>query len=404
MSLETARAQSSPPLTIIADKLLRQATMGIDCGQLVVVTPAGQTHVMGRGGAEPRAQLHIHDWKFLWRLVTSWDVGFAESYLAGEWSSPDLPVLLNLLCRNSKMGVSQRALGVLRSLTRIRHGLNRNTRSGSRRNIASHYDLGNEFYRHWLDEGMTYSSAIYSDRAQSLESAQQEKLSRIIELLDLSSGQTVLEIGCGWGGLAEAILQNEDCSVTGLTLSMEQLRYTEERLRPNGKNPKSKIKLRDYRDETGTYDRIVSIEMLEAVGESYWPVYFSKLRDRLSENGCAVLQVITIEEDHFDAYKRFPDFIQRYIFPGGMLPTVSAIETEVRRAGLNLVSNEFFGQSYALTLAEWRKRFRHAWPNIRQLGFDTRFYRMWDYYLAYCQAGFEVGAVNVGLYKISRQH
>ena len=301
------------------------------------------------------------------------------------------------------MGASQRALGILRSLTKIRHVLNRNTRSGSRRNIASHYDLGNAFYGHWLDEGMTYSSAIYSDLAQRLEDAQQAKLNRIIELLDLSRGQAVLEIGCGWGGLAEAILQHEDCSVTGLTLSMEQLRYSEERLSLKGLSSKSEIKLRDYRDETGTYDRIVSVEMLEAVGESYWPVYFSKLRERLRQTGNAVLQVITIGEDHFDTYKRFPDFIQRHIFPGGMLPTVNAIEAQVQRAGLELVSKEFFGRSYAWTLAEWRKRFRQAWPEIRRLGFDTRFYRMWDYYLAYCQAGFEVGAVNVGLYKISRQ-
>jgi cyclopropane-fatty-acyl-phospholipid synthase len=402
MSLETVQIQSSPPLAQFAEKILLRAAKGIDCGQLVIVTPSGQTHILGRDGAGPRAHLEIHDWRLIWRLIANWDVGFAESYMAGEWSSPNLPLLLNLLCRNAGMGASKRALGALRSLTRLHHFFNRNTRRGSRRNIASHYDLGNAFYRHWLDEGMAYSSGIYADGVQNLEEAQCEKLNRIIELLDLSSGHSVLEIGCGWGGLAEAILQREECSVTGLTLSTEQLRYATERLRFAGKPSESEIKLTDYRDETGSYDRIVSVEMLEAVGEAYWPVYFAKLRDCLTPDGCAVLQVITISEEHFDTYKCFPDFIQRYVFPGGMLPTVKAIEAEAQHAGLEMTSKEFFGQSYALTLAEWRKRFHRAWPEIRKLGFDTRFYRMWDYYLAYCQAGFEVGAVDVGLYKFSR--
>jgi cyclopropane-fatty-acyl-phospholipid synthase len=252
-----------------------------------------------------------------------------------------------------------------------------------------------------LDDGMTYSSGLYSDRTQSLEDAQEAKLDRIMELLDLSDGQSVLEIGCGWGGLAERVLEHKDCSFTGLTLSTEQLRFAEARLGQQGKSAQSKIKLRDYRDEHGSYDRIVSIEMLEAVGETYWPVYFSKLREQLNETGNAVLQVITIGEEHFETYRRYPDFIQRYIFPGGMLPNVNAIKTQVERAGLELVSTEFFGQSYAWTLAEWRKRFQQSWHEIQPLGFDARFYRMWDYYLAYCLAGFEAGAVNVGLYKIS---
>jgi cyclopropane-fatty-acyl-phospholipid synthase len=401
MPHNTATARRTSVHAYLANKILQRATIGVECGQLVIVTPANQTHVFGRQGVEPRATLHIHDWKLVRRLVTGWDVGFAESYMAGEWSSPDLPSLLNLMCRNTRMGVSTRALGTLRSLTRLRHVLNRNSRNGSRRNIAAHYDLGNKFYGHWLDDGMTYSSALYSDRTQSLEDAQEAKLNRIMELLDLSDGQSVLEIGCGWGGLAERVLEHKDCSITGLTLSTEQLRFAEERLGRQGKSAQSKIKLRDYRDEHGKYDHIVSIEMLEAVGETYWPVYFSKLREQLNESGTAVLQVITIGEEHFETYRRYPDFIQRYIFPGGMLPTVDAIKTQVERAGLKLVSTEFFGQSYAWTLAEWRKRFKQSWHEIQPLGFDARFYRMWDYYLAYCQAGFEAGAVNVGLYKIS---
>jgi cyclopropane-fatty-acyl-phospholipid synthase len=272
----------------------------------------------------------------------------------------------------------------------------------SRRNIAVHYDLGNEFYQHWLDPSMTYSAGLFSSRDRTLEQAQNAKLDRVITLLDLNDGDRVLEIGCGWGSLAERMIERHDCRVTGVTLSARQFDFAQRRLRNRGLAGRSSIRLQDYRDVRGTYDRIVSIEMLEAVGQAYWPTYFEKLRDRLRPGGAAVIQVITIDEDRFEDYRRRPDFIQKYIFPGGMLPTIEIIERETAKAGLSLVGKEFFADSYARTLEEWRRRFLDSWTEIEALGFDERFKRTWEYYLAYCQAGFETGIVNVGLYKIIR--
>jgi cyclopropane-fatty-acyl-phospholipid synthase len=402
MSYESIDAGNAPALSALAHKLLQRATREIEYGQLIVKTPSGRTQVLGRLGFGPTAILHIHDWKFVWRLLTSWDVGFAESYMAGEWSSPDLPALLNILCRNARMGASSRTMGLVRSLPRLGHVLNRNTRRGSRRNIAAHYDLGNAFYAQWLDRSLSYSSALYRHGGQTLEDAQQEKLDRIVELLELSGRERVLEIGCGWGGLAEQLLDRHGCNLTALTLSSEQREHTRNRLRRHIEKKNCDLRLQDYRDADDAYDRVVSIEMLEAVGESYWPVYFDKLRERLTPEGIAVLQVITIGEEHFETYRKYPDFIQKYIFPGGMLPTAWIVKQQIERSGMKLVSSELFGGSYARTLIEWRERFHHAWPNIEPLGFDIRFKRMWDYYLAYCQAGFEAGVLNVGLYKITR--
>jgi len=282
--------------------------------------------------------------------------------------------------------------------------LNRNTRRGSRRNIAAHYDLGNDFYQLWLDSSMSYSSAIYSSPGQTLEDAQRAKLDCVIDLLGLAGGERVLEIGCGWGGLAGRIIEQNGCHVTGLTLSTQQLRYAQRELFQRGLGGKSDLRLQDYRDAEGTYDRVVSVEMLEAVGAAYWPTFFANLRQRLNPQGAAVLQVITIDQSRFEGYRRRPEFIQRYIFPGGMLPTTAIIEQLVANAGLRLVSSEFFGDSYARTLAEWHRRFQETWPSIAALGFDDRFKRMWEYYLAYCRLGFEIGALNVGLYKIERQY
>jgi len=367
MSYESIEPRNAPFLGTLAHKLLQRATRGIEYGQLIVKTPAGRTQVLGRLGFGPNAILHIHDWKFVWRLLTSWDVGFAESYMAGEWSSPDLPALLNLLCRNARMGASSRTMGLMRSLPRLGHVMNRNTRRGSRRNIAAYYDLGNAFYAQWLDRSLSYSSALYRRRGQKLEDAQQEKLDRILELLELSGQERVLEIGCGWGGLAEQILDRYGCDLTALTLSSEQRDYTQVRLRQHIEQKKCDLRLQDYRDTEGTYDRVVSIEMLEAVGESYWPVYFEKLRERLTPEGIAVLQVITIGKEHFETYRKYPDFIQKYIFPGGMLPTVEIVKQKIERSGMTLVSSELFGGSYARTLTEWRDRFHNAWPTIEPL-------------------------------------
>jgi cyclopropane-fatty-acyl-phospholipid synthase len=278
---------------------------------------------------------------------------------------------------------------------RILHRSRNNTLRGSRRNIAAHYDLGNAFYARWLDAGMNYSSALYHGD-ETLESAQLAKLDRAAELLDLSGGERVLEIGCGWGALAARLIDRYQASVKGLTLSVEQLAHCRDRLagRP------FEGQLQDYRYENGRYDRVVSIEMLEAVGERFWPVYFAKLRECLAATGVAVLQVITIREDRYETYRSQPDFIQRYIFPGGMLPTPAIIEREAEQQGFKLVHHESFGQSYARTLAEWRSRFLQAWPAIEPLGFDARFRRMWEYYLTYCEVGFSQKLIDVGFFKL----
>jgi len=381
--------------------LLRWIARRLEAGHLLIDTPDGGSCALDSGRPGPQARLTVHRWRLLWRLLTGWDVGFAESYMAGDWSTPDLVRLLELgrrHCRTPAPSASRLPL----LLVKLRHALNRNTRRGSRRNIAAHYDLGNAFYAQWIDPGMTYSSALYAAPDQTLEDAQRAKLDRAIDLLALSGGETVLEIGCGWGSLAERMLGRHDCTVTGLTLSAEQLAYARERLAARGLQDRCELRLQDYRDVRGSFDRIVSIEMLEAVGEAYWPAFFARLRDSLRPGGIAVLQAITIDERIFDSYRRSPEFIQRYIFPGGMLPTAAIVADEIARAGLQLDSVELFADSYARTLAEWQRRFQNAWPAIRELGFDTRFKRMWEYYLAYCQVGFESGDLDVALYRISR--
>ena len=371
----------------------------VRCGRLTLVTPSGLrlTHVPTAPG--PEGVMVLHRWRTLRRLLAGGDVAGGEAYMDGDWSSPDLPALIELVARNAALVETIGGSWFARMLNRFYHRLNANTRSGSKRNIVRHYDLGNAFYAAWLDPGMTYSSALYKTGSESLDDAQTAKQDRAIDLLALSGSERVLEIGCGWGGLAERIFQRAGCAVTGLTLSPAQLAYAAERLRPAGP---ADLRLQDYRDTTGTFDRIVSIEMLEAVGEAWWPSYFATLRDRLRPGGVAVLQAITISEERFEEYRTCVDFIQRYIFPGGMLPSMTEMRRQIAAAGLELQSMETFGDSYARTLADWRRRFLDAWPEIAKQGFDTRFRRMWDYYLAYCEAGFRSAATDVGLYVLVR--
>ena len=385
----------------VTEPLLRRLVGDLECGELVIETPAGDRLVLGGRRSGPQAKVTIHSWRCLWRLVSGRDIGFAESYCAGEWSSPNLVELLKLACDHSAAMSPLKVLHAPQFWLRLRHAMNRNTRRGSRRNIAAHYDLGNKFYQQWLDSGMSYSAGMFSSVDATLEQAQNIKLDRVLDLLELAGGEKVLEIGCGWGALAERLVQKR-CNLTGITLSTEQLVYSQQRLSGQSLAVHCDLRLQDYRDVRGGFDRIVSIEMLEAVGEAYWPTYFEKLHDRLRPGGIAVLQVITIDVARFENYRRRPDFIQKYIFPGGMLPTPQIIEREASKAALHLVGNEFFGNGYARTLEEWRTRFQDAWPQIEALGFDQRFKRMWEYYLAYCQVGFESGAITVGLYKFKR--
>jgi cyclopropane-fatty-acyl-phospholipid synthase len=247
---------------------------------------------------------------------------------------------------------------------------------------------------------MTYSSALFNQPGLSLEAAQDAKLAKVVDVLELQGGERVLEIGCGWGGLAERLIREANCHVTGLTLSPAQLDHAQARLSAGGLDGRHDLRLQDYREVHGLFDRIVSIEMLEAVGAEYWPIYFARLRDCLAESGRAVLQVITIAERYYETYRREPDFIQRHIFPGGMLPSQEILRTQIEKAGLVLRSVETFGESYAATLGEWQRRFQLAWPRLRAQGFDEAFRRKWEYYLAYCEAGFRAGSINVGLYDV----
>ncbi len=381
--------------------MLRAVASHIGVGRLTITTPSGDRIVVRADKIGPEAALDLHRWRAMRRLARGGAVGFAEAYMDGDWSSPDLAALLELAALNIDC-LTQRLHGLapFRLLHRLKHLGRPNSRRGSRRNIAAHYDLGNAFYRLWLDAGMSYSSAIYEQPRETLEAAQGRKNTRIVELLSLGGGERVLEIGCGWGGLAEQMAQADAGHVTAITLSREQHAYACERMAVAGIAGQVDISLTDYRDVGGTYDRIASIEMVEAVGEAHWPTYFATLGERLRAGGVAVLQAITIDDARFPGYRARADFIQRYIFPGGMLPSPSVLREQIERAGLRLTSAETFGSSYAHTLAEWQRRFQAAWPAIATQGFAQRFKRMWEYYLAYCEAGFRAGAIDVGLYRI----
>jgi len=329
------------------------------------------------------------------RILTRGSVGFAESYMAGEWSSPDTAHLLELMLRNEDAFAQRMEPNWMHRLRlALHHRGRRNHQRGSRRNIAAHYDLGNEFYRHWLDETMTYSAAVFAYPDQPLEEAQRLKYQQLLDVMQVRPGDQILEVGCGWGGFAiEAARRG--ARVTGLTLSTEQLAWARRSVQDAGLSGLVDLRLEDYRDTTGRYDHAVSIEMLEAVGEQYWPAYFRMLHDRVKPGGHIGLHGITIAEDRFEEYRRSPDFIQRYIFPGGMLPTPLRLADESHNAGLEVMESTGLGQHYATTLLQWDARFVRALPEIQRLGFDQRFINMWRYYLAYCYAGFRTGTIDV---------
>ncbi|MDM0017817.1 SAM-dependent methyltransferase [Variovorax saccharolyticus] len=391
------RARGGRPLR----RLLARLLCSLSHGALGVQLPDG-TRVEGRGAAEgPEAFIALKRWRPLARLLLQGDLGLAASYRDGDWTTPDLSALLEFGIRNeASWGRVLEGSWFARRLGDLFRVSRANTRRGSRRNIAFHYDMGNDFYAQWLDPALIYSSALYASGDESLEAAQAAKLDRILALLDLPPQATVLEIGCGWGALAAALAARHGARVTGLTLSTEQLAHARRQLREQGLADVD-LRLQDYRDVEGRYERIVSIEMLEAVGERYWPQYFDTLSERLAPGGSGVLQVITIADEHFDRYRGSTDFVQRFIFPGGKLPSVSAMKAQAGRAGLVLQTAESFGASYALTLAEWRRRFHAAWPAIAALGYDDAFRRLWEYYLCYCEAGFRSGRVDVGLFTFS---
>ena len=381
------------------------ALLNTHCGTLVFELPDGRAIRFENAEPGPDAVVTVHDYGFVRRAMAGGDVGFAESYMDGEWSTPDLTEVLRFFAANFE-AAGRLAVGgaIVRWANMIRHMFSsRNTREGAKKNIKAHYDLGNDFYSLWLDPSMTYSSAVFESPNMSLEQGQQVKYRNICDRIDAGPSSSILEIGCGWGGFAEYAAKQRGAQVTCLTISPSQRDYAMERMQREGLNERVEIRLEDYRDHRGKYDGVASIEMFEAVGESYWPSYFDKIFECLKDGGKAALQIITIDDDLFPKYRKRVDFIQRHIFPGGMLPSEKALKEEFQAAGLRHDGVTYFGQDYARTCREWSKAFNGAWEQIAKLGFDEPFRRLWNFYLSYCEAGFEGGRINVGQFQLSKR-
>ncbi len=385
-------------------RLIVRMLQKLSVGSLTVRFPDGQSSRFGEGA--PHAEVVLFNWSVCDAALKRGDIGFGETYIAGDWTTTDLLALMNVMVAN-RNAIEAVIYGSWwgRSLYRVRHLLRRNTRTGSKKNIHAHYDIGNDFYKLWLDESMTYSSALFNDSRDAadacpradfaaLPDAQVAKYERILDALDLAAGASLLEIGCGWGGLAQIAAQR-DLSVTGLTLSSEQLLLAQDRIRKLQLDQRVTLRLCDYRDIEGTYDGIASIEMFEAVGETYWSNYFERIKRLLKPGGRAAIQTITIAEHLFADYRKSSDFIQQYIFPGGMLPSCSAFREAAQAAGLRIVDEHAFGQDYARTLAAWFGRFVEQERGVRDDGFDTAFIRTWGFYLAYCAAAFRYRNTDV---------
>lgn len=366
-------------------------------GRIDIILPDGRLFRAQGSEDGPVGVIDCHDNRTWGRTIRDGaDIGFAEAYVDGWWSSPDLHAVLDVsLINNEEMARNLTMSRVARFVERARHLLRRNTRRGSQRNIHAHYDLGNAFYELWLDRSMTYSSALFAMPNEPLEMAQRNKYAALCDSLRLKPDQSVLEIGCGWGGFAEFAARERGARVTALTISPSQRDYARRRIFEAGLAERVDVELRDYRDERGRYDAVASIEMFEAVGEKYWPVFFDALRDRLTPSGTASLQIITIADRLFDSYRRRVDFVQKHIFPGGMLPSVSALRWQTERAGLEWSDSREFGESYSKTLRHWSEAFNSRWPEIEPLGFDDEFRRKWNFYLASCAACFLAGTTNV---------
>ncbi|MBR0558002.1 class I SAM-dependent methyltransferase [Ciceribacter sp. L1K23] len=372
-------------------------------GHLRILYPDGSEQIVEGKEEGPSAVLRLHNARPVWQLFWGGALGFSRSYMDGDWDSPDVATFLEFaLANEERLQTVTRPAGVFKTLARLRHLSRRNSRSGSRKNIAFHYDLGNSFYAKWLDETMTYSSALYASADQPLSDAQTAKYERIVQELGIGPDDHVLEIGCGWGGFAEHAARTTGCRVTGLTLSKEQAAFARDRLEKAGLADHTDIRIEDYRDCGGQFSKIVSIEMFEAVGEENWKTYFGRVRDLLAPGGRAMIQVITIDESRFEHYRRGADFIQTYIFPGGMLPSITAFRQSAEGNGLAVTETFRFGRDYERTLLEWDKAFVAHWATIKPMGFDERFYRMWRYYLHYCAAGFRTGRLDVVQFELNR--
>ena len=365
-------------------------------GALTFVLPTGRELRIEGKTAGPEGRLIVRDFRFVSRVMASADIGFAEGFMAGEWDTPDLSQLLEAFTANFDH-LEKLVTGnpFLRVVNRLADALHRNSRRGARRNIHAHYDLGNAFYQRWLDPTMTYSAARFERPGQPLDEAQRNKYALLARAVGLERGRHVLEIGCGWGGFAEYAAREIGARVTAITISRAQHEFARRRLFDQGLAELADVQLRDYRDVKGRFDHVASIEMFEAVGEAYWPAYFAKVREVLSPGGRAGLQIITIRDELFRTYRSRSDFLRKYIFPGGMLPSEERLRQETDRAGLEWKTVVRFGANYAETLSQWASAFENAWDEIRGLGFDERFRRLWRFYLSYCEAGFRTGRTNV---------
>jgi cyclopropane-fatty-acyl-phospholipid synthase len=384
--------------------LLRLLASNWTVGRLTVHLPNGETHVLE--GEQPGLSgvMHVKDYRFARRVLAAGDIGFAEGYMAGEWDSPHLAALLETLVDNYDH-IRRLFDGnwLMMAVNWLTHRSRRNSRTGSKKNIHAHYDLGNAFYSSWLDASMTYSSARFRREDETLEAGQHEKYASLARMMDLRPGMSVLEIGCGWGGFAEFAAREIGANVTGITISKEQHDFAQQRLFNAGLTEKARIELIDYRDVRGQFDRVASIEMFEAVGKEYWPAYFDKVHDVLRPGGRAGLQIITIQDALFEEYNARTDFIQKYVFPGGMLPSEERLAPVIAAAGLSWQAVERFGPDYASTLKRWDERFQARWSEISRLpGFDERFRRLWRFYLAYCEAGFRSRRTDVIQLALSR--
>lgn len=380
--------------------LLDRIDRGLEAGSLEAGLPDGSRRLLGGRAPGPMAIVEVRDWRALLRLAAAGSVGWYRAWIEGEWASPDPTALFALFMRNRRtLGGSARARGLARQVNRLAHALRRNSRTGARRNVAFHYDLGNDFYATWLDPTMAYSSALFAEpiaAEEPLAQAQERKVRALLARLELRPGQRLLEIGCGWGGLAEIAARDHGVEVVGLTLSAEQQAYAQRRLAAAGLAERVSIRLADYRDAPGGFDAVASVEMVEAVGEPYWGAYMEAIARALKPGGRAALQYIAIDDAIFDAYRVSADFIQTYIFPGGMLISESRFETAAARAGLAWRDRHGFGLHYAETLRRWRARFDEAAGQGRlPPGFDEGFARLWRYYLMYCEGGFRGGGIDV---------
>jgi len=376
---------------------------GFKRGRLDMTLPDGRTLRFAGKEPGPVAEMIVHDPTFARTVAARGDIGFAEVFMDGKVQTPDLPTLLEYFSDNwDDLGTLGIGNAIAQFFTNLRHRMRANTKKGSKRNILAHYDLGNDFYAAWLDPTMTYSSAIFSSDDQSMRDGQLAKYRAIASSLNLKQGDHVLEIGSGWGGFAEVAAKEYGARVTSITISDAQHAYATQRMKDVGLEGQVDIVLKDYRDVTGQYDAVASIEMFEAVGEEYWPGYFSKIANVLKPGGKAALQIITIDDKLFNEYRKRADFIKRYIFPGGMLPSPKRLKEETERAGMAFQVDQMFGKSYARTLDEWAKRFDLAWDRIKGGKFDEQFRRLWLYYLGYCSAGFRTGRIDVGQFVLTK--